>query len=291
MDPTTYRFEIGGFECLAVSDGQFAYAPPLFPPPAHLLFTDAGAGHLGELLRGAGTDLAAWTEWTSQYTCLLIRTGEQVVLIDTGAGSLGPGTGQLLGNLATEGIRPEDVDTIILTHAHPDHLGGNTDAQGAPAFSRARWVMSRAEWEFWMEGTAERVLPPHSQVLVGMARRQLSPLLGTVDLAVGDEEIVPGVRVIPTPGHTPGHLSVGVSSGNEELLCLGDLFLHPINVQQPQWCSIFDALPDVLAQSRASLLAEASVDRSLLMAFHFPFPGLGRVAESGAGWRWEPAAG
>jgi glyoxylase-like metal-dependent hydrolase (beta-lactamase superfamily II) len=288
MGPTTHRFTVGGFECYAASDGQYAYAAPLFPPPAPLLFANAEPNALGNLLREAGLDSAAWTEWTSSYTCLAVRTDGHLVLVDTGAGGLSSGTGRLLESLAQEGIQPEDVGTVILTHVHPDHAGGILDADGVPVFSRARWVMARAEWEFWMEGTAERLLPEHGRLLVDMARRQLSPLEGIVELTIGEEELLPGVRVLPTPGHTAGHLSVVVGSGDEELLCLGDLFLHPIHVRRPEWHGIVDALPEQLAESRKHVLERAAADRPLLLAFHFPFPGLGRISRGDDGWRWEP---
>jgi glyoxylase-like metal-dependent hydrolase (beta-lactamase superfamily II) len=290
MDATTYRFRIGDFECLALSDGQFVYAPPLFPPPARLLFTEAPEERVIELLQEDGTDLASWTEWTSPYTCLLVSTGDHLVLVDTGAGSLGPGTGRLIGSLAAEGIRPEDIDTIIFTHAHPDHSGGNISTAGDLLFPSARWVISEAEYEFWMGQEAERVLPPLEQVIVGMARRQFAPLKASIELVTGEAEVVPGIRLIPTPGHTPGHVAVGVTSGGDDLLCLGDLFLHPIHMEQPEWSGVVDVEPKVLAQSRNVLLSKASAGAQLLMCFHFPFPGLGRISQGGSGRRWAPAA-
>ena len=144
MNATSYRFKIETFECIVVSDGTHAYEHP-----APLLFANAPQEQLERALRGHGIDLATWTEWPSPYSCLVINTGDHQVLVDTGAGGSIPVTGLLIPNLRAAGIAPEDIDTVILTHGHADHLGGNVDDEGRPAFPNARYVMWRDEWEFW----------------------------------------------------------------------------------------------------------------------------------------------
>ncbi|MFQ6115833.1 MAG: MBL fold metallo-hydrolase [bacterium] len=128
---------------MAVSDGTHAYSNP-----ATLLFANAPKGHLEQALREHNLQPKQWVEWVSPYTCLLINTGRYQVLVDTGAGGLVPSTGNLLQNLRMEGIDPEDIDTVIITHGHPDHIGGNTDSEGKPAFPSARYVMWKHEWDF-----------------------------------------------------------------------------------------------------------------------------------------------
>jgi glyoxylase-like metal-dependent hydrolase (beta-lactamase superfamily II) len=219
----------------------------------------------------------------------LVNTGEHRVLIDTGAGALGADTGRLLGSLQSAGVDPGDIDYVILTHGHPDHLGGNVDAQGNVVFPQAQWIMSKIEWDFWMGGEAERVLPEHGRdVLLGTAQRNLSAIRGRISLVAGEAEIVPGVRILPAPGHTPGHVAVAVSSAGEELLCLVDLVLHPIHLQEPEWSAAVDMLPDRLVATRHAFLGRAAAENCLVMAFHFPFPGLGRASSLGVGWQWEP---
>jgi len=296
MDRKAEHFRIGDIDCAAVSDGYFEYAPPFFPPPAGLLFANAPDARILEpsglaVDSGSAEDEAgAAPKWVSDYTCLLMKAGEHLVLVDTGAGSLAPTTGRLRANRASEGVEPGDIGVVIFTHAHPDHVGGNLDGQGKPAFPKARWVIGRSEWEFWMEGMAEQVLPEHSRdLLVGIARRNLTPLLDVIDVVLGEEEIVPGIRIMPAPGHTPGHCAVKVSSGGEDLYCVGDLVLHPLHLQQPDWFGAFDIVPDQLAETRRQFFYRAAAGHSLVMAFHFPFPGLGSVTPSGIAWTWEPA--
>jgi glyoxylase-like metal-dependent hydrolase (beta-lactamase superfamily II) len=291
MDAGTYRFQVGDFDCVAISDGSFAYAPPLFPLPADLLFVNAPKDRLAQTLPAHGLEMEEWKVWTSAYTCLLVNTGSSRVLIDTGAGGLGPKTGRLLENLASVGVDPGQIDLVVLTHGHPDHLGGNTDADGNILFPRADWMMSRAEWEFWMEGPAEAVLPEHSKaVLLGYARRNLEPIKERLTLVTGEEEIQPGIWVVPAPGHTPGHIAVRIGSSPEELLCISDVVLHPLHVEEPEWFAVVDMLPDQLVAQRRALFARAAIAECQVMAFHFPFPGLGRVSPKGAGWRWEAEA-
>ncbi len=289
MSAEVHRFRVGAFECMAVSDGSLAYAPPMFPPPARLLFCNAPKGLLGRTLREHSIRSEHWMEWTSPYTCLLVNTGEHRVLVDTGAGGLAPTTGKLRQNLQSEGVWPESIDVVILTHGHPDHIGGNTLHDGSLAFSNARYVLWKDEWDFWTSGEAEETLDEHLRdVLLGIARKNLPPIQDRVDLLDREGDILPGVQAIAAPGHTPGHMALAVSSEDECLLCVSDATLHPIHLEQPEWYCVFDLAPERAVASRRRLMDRAAVDNALVLAFHFPFPSLGHVVPKGDGWRWHP---
>jgi len=284
----SYRFKIGTFECMAVSDGTHTYAPPTFPPPAALLFANAPKEQLVEALRGHNLQPARWAEWVSPYICLVINTGEHLVLVDTGAGGLAPSTGRLLQNLRAEGVAPEDIDMVILTHGHPDHTGGNTDAEGKLAFRRARYVMWKDEWDFWILGEAEARLDEHiRQVLLGFAQKNLPPIQDRLDLVDQEAEIAPGIRAVPAPGHTPGHMALAISSGGEQLLCISDVVLHPVHLEHPEWYAAVDFSPERVVSTRRRLLNKAAAEKTLVLAFHFPFPGVGHVVRKGDGWQWQ----
>lgn len=289
MNTGNYHFKVGNFECTAVSDGTFTYAPPLFPPPKILLFANAPRELLEQKLRQHKMSPEQWGEWTSPYICLLVKTGKHVVLVDTGADGLAPSTGKLLKSLRAEQIVPEDVDTVILTHGHPDHIGGNTDVKGKPAFPNARYVMWKSEWDFWTSGKAEQTLDEHSrEVLTRFAYQNLPPIQGQLELVERETEIVSGVRVTGAPGHTPGHMALTISSEDEQLLCIADTVLHPIHVEHPEWHAVFDLVPEQVMATRRKLLNVAAKEKALVLAFHFPFPGLGRIVQKGEAWRWQP---
>jgi glyoxylase-like metal-dependent hydrolase (beta-lactamase superfamily II) len=289
MNTESYRFKVASFECIAVSDGTMIYAPPMFPPPATFLFANAPREQLEQALHEYNLTPEQWTEWASPYICLVVNTGEHRVLVDTGANGLTPNTGKLLPNLKAEGITPEDIDTVILTHGHPDHIGGNTDVKGKPAFPNARYVMWKDEWDFWTSGQAERMLDEHSrETLTQFARKNLPPIQGQLDLVDHESEVVPGISAVAAPGHTPGHMALAISSQDEQLLCISDVVLHPIHMEHPEWCAAVDVVPEQVVATRRKLLGWAVNEKALVLAFHFPFPGLGRVVQKGETWQWQP---
>jgi glyoxylase-like metal-dependent hydrolase (beta-lactamase superfamily II) len=286
MNGEAYSFKVGEIQCAPVSDGSFPYPPSLF-------FANVPQQRLEEELRAHGlrTD-----EVTGTYTCLLVSTGKNKVLIDTGAGKVAPSTGELLINLEKAGARPSEIDTVILTHGHPDHIGGAVDAEGKPAFPNARYLMWKDEWEFWTSEepdlSAMQVPEELKEGLVlGTARRCLPPLRQQIELVEQESEVVPGIHLLPAPGHTPGHSAVAISSGRDSVLHVADAVLHPILMEQPTWRTVFDLEQNQAAETRRRLLDRAGADKTKVMAYHFPFPTLGRVAlRRAGGWQWEPAS-
>jgi glyoxylase-like metal-dependent hydrolase (beta-lactamase superfamily II) len=284
-----YRFEIGSFKCTAISDGTFSYKPPTFPPPATFLFPDAPREDLEQVMREYSLQLEKWGEWISPYICLIVNTGEHLVLVDTGSGGLSEKTGKLLENLDAEGIKPKDIDTVIITHCHPDHIGGNTDGEGKLVFPNARYYMWKDEWDFWVSEQPESMLDEHvKDVLLMNARKNLPPIRSQLELVEGEREILPGIRTVEAVGHTPGHMGLDISSGEDRLLVVSDVVLHPIHVERPEWFASIDLLPEQTVLTRRRILGRAVFENSLVLAFHFPFPGLGHIIEKGNKWQWQP---
>jgi glyoxylase-like metal-dependent hydrolase (beta-lactamase superfamily II) len=215
--------------------------------------------------------------------CVLVRSGERLVLLDTGGGAelaaaRGQDCGRLLQALAALGTAPDQVDTVVISHAHWDHAGG-ASVRGpdgwVPTFPRASYWLWRGEWEYWMQpGLAERplflddVLPP----LVEQQR---------LELAESEVEVAPGVRLIAAPGHTPGHLCVALTSGSEMAVYTGDMFHHPAQVEHPEWSPLFDVLPELSAETRRAMFERARREGLVLMTAHLPTPGIVRLPAGG----------
>jgi glyoxylase-like metal-dependent hydrolase (beta-lactamase superfamily II) len=179
---------------------------------------------------------------TTPYSCLYIDTGEHRVLVDTGAGDLGahaaqvfPGlahstsvTGLLLKNLRAADLEPSESDTVIITHAHPDHVGDTLDETGGLVFPDANYFISGEEWEFWKSDEATTKAPA---IMAETARRNLGPLEESITLVEGEAAIVPGVRAVATFGHTPGHIALSIASDRERLLHVSDAVLYPLHLE------------------------------------------------------------
>lgn len=275
MSTAAYHVTLGAFECLAISDGTFAY-------PASTLFVNAAPQQVDRALRARHLPASPVTV---PSTCLVIMAGRHRVLVDTGAGPLTPSTGRLPAGLAAVGLTPADIDTVILSHGHPDQIGGTTDGRDQLSFPQARYVMSRAEWAFW---ASEANLATLEELLVTSARTHLPALRGQLDLVDHDAEIVPGLRALLAPGHTPGHMALVVTSGTARLLYSADAAIHPLHLAYPGWYSNADLRPDQALTTRRALFDRATAAHDLILGYHFPFPGLGHVRRTRTGWQWRP---
>jgi glyoxylase-like metal-dependent hydrolase (beta-lactamase superfamily II) len=290
MPAGSHCFQVGELRCTVLSDGYAAC-------PTAWFFPNADRVDLARALHKRGLPQE---RVLNPYSCLLVETGRHVVLADTGLGTASSTSGAVVARLEAAGIRRQDVDTVIFTHAHPDHIGGALDMREprrlAPVFPNAHYVMSEAEWDFWTGRHVDlRGLRVPGDVRARMestAKRCLLALRHQVELIGGEADIVPGVRAIPAPGHTPGHMALVVASGGRQMLNLGDAAAHPLHLEQPGWKSGFDLDPEQAIATRRTLLQRAVAEDMSVMAFHFPFPSVGRVAaRSEGGWEWTPGAG
>lgn len=278
---TAHAFKLGEFQCAVISDGRWDY-------PIEKFFPSESLPEAVERLRSGGLPLG---RVTMQFSGLTVNTAQNRVLIDGGANRMvsddDPESrlGMLQVNLGEAGIDAAQIDSVIITHAHGDHIGGLVQ-EGRLAYPNARYYISRVEWAYWMS-EASVGQPDH---LVQTARTGLSAIQGRVEYFEPDGEILPGFSALSADGHTPGHTVVEVSSNGQRLLCISDLALLPLHIERP------DLIPDYFDTDRR--LAERSKQRVfsyakdaglLVYSPHLaPFPGLGHVVAADAGWRWEP---
>jgi glyoxylase-like metal-dependent hydrolase (beta-lactamase superfamily II) len=149
--------------------------------------------------------------------------------------------------------------------------------------------MWKDEWDFWNSKEATLKLEEHiREVLVGCAHKNLPPIQRQLCLVDREIEIVPGIQAIAAQGHTPGHMALAISSEGEQLLCVSDVVLHPIHLERTEWCAAVDLDPGQVEATRRRILTKAATERALVLAFHFPFPSLGRVVQWRRAWQWQP---
>ena len=290
MSSERYHFDVGSYKCIAINDGTFAYPHPTKNVFINF-FVNAPEDHLREALKGHNLVPEQWEEYVSPYICLVISKGQDHLLVDTGAGNFAPTTGKLIPNLKAEGISPEDIDTVILTHGHPDHIGGSIDSEGKPAFPNARYVMWKDEWVFWTidpDLSGLKIDGHGKEILVKVAQNALHQIRDQLELIEREVEIKPGIRAVSAPGHTPGHMAVELVSDNARLLNISDTVLHPIHLEHPGWCSSVAFDPEKVTASRLRLFNKVVSEEAQVIASHFPFPGLGYIIQKGEGWQWQP---
>ena len=276
-----HRFSQGAIEVTVLSDGHLVL-------PAAVLAPTAPPDELAALMKEIFGKAPETIEPAANVT--LLRSGEDLVLVDTGSGNrFQPTAGKLRDNLAANGIDPAAVTKVVFSHAHPDHVWGTVLDDGSLAFPNAGYYVGQAEWDFWTNPDLPGQMPEEMRPFALGAQRDLGAVKDRVTLVKEGAAVAPGITVIDTPGHTPGHISLLVEGG-EGLIVGGDVTPHAVvSLRRPEWAFGFDADPEQGIATRKALLDRAAADRHAFLGFHFPYPGVGQVERDGDAYRFVPA--
>lgn len=208
------------------------------------------------------------------FTPVIVNTGSELILFDTGLNADGT-----LGALAEAGYAADQVDTVVITHMHGDHIGGLQNGSGA-TFANARYVTAQAEWDHWASAENDGF------------EASVRPLVDRFTYIGAEQEVASGVTAVAAFGHTPGHMVYRLDSGGEALMIMADLANHPVwSLAHPEWEFSFDVDKGRAAASRRALLEMAASETIPAVFYHMPFPALGFVDTDGDGFRWVPASG
>lgn len=276
-----FRRKLGAIEITVISDG-------VLNVPLSFAIPDAPKDELTALLTANNLPPGGMPSPTN---VTLIKTGNDVVLLDAGSGSNFQDTaGKLAENMEAAGIDPASVTKVVFTHCHADHLwGAIDDFDDSERFPKASYVVSAPEWDFWIDPKTAETVPDW---LKGMARgsgRILKRLESKIERRGPGDTLAPGLSYLPTPGHTPGHMSVMVESGSERLIVGGDVLSHPaVSFAQPGWRMGSDFDSDLAVTTRKRMLDRLVADKVPFIGFHLPFPGHGIVEKSGSAYRFLP---
>jgi glyoxylase-like metal-dependent hydrolase (beta-lactamase superfamily II) len=279
--PSIYRFKLGSFEVINILDGYVHGKPhPTFGnnQPAEAVQALARAN-------GIPPD-----RMENPYVNTLVNTGKELVLFDAGNGKARmPTAGKLVELLATAGYKPEQIDVVVITHGHPDHIGGLMEgAGGTPTYPKARYVFGQVEFDYWRKGDG---VPDNRKANREQFMKVAVPFGDKATFLKGEGEVVPGIRAIPAYGHSPGMMAFHIESGGQRLLNWADTANHYVfAIQQPDWHVGFDHDKAAGAATRKRVFDMVSADRIPVVGYHMPFPSVGWVEKSASGYRWVPAS-
>ena len=274
-----FRTNVGALEVTALGDGVGSL-------PIGVLQGDASfiTGLLGE-------DGIAGANFPATVNAYLVKSGGKFILVDTGSGGNWglPELGHVVTNLRAAGVRPDQVDLVLIPHLHADHVGGLVTASGAAVFPKAVVRVAQADSDFWLSEKIAAGAPAEARDFFKVARKSAAPYLksGHWQPFKPGETVAPGVEALAMPGHTPGHTGFQFSSNGQQLLVWGDV-VHAVQVQMihPEVAMAFDSDQATAVTDRKRLFAALASGNALVAGAHLPFPGLGRVKASGASYRW-----
>jgi len=282
-----YRFKVGDLDVFSMGDGNGAM--PAFPTWGENASEEQVAAALAK-------DFLDPKSAAVSFNVPMVRTSAGVVLFDAGLGFGGRswGAGRLAQSLANAGVTPDEVAALVVTHLHGDHFGGLTNEDGSLVFPKARYYIQMNEADFWSgpapDLSGSKADDASKKQMAAGAAAAFAKIKPKCELLDGASEIVPGVRVEPAFGHTPGHQMAHISGGGQELLLITDcIHNHCLSLRHPQWHLRFDADAAKGAATRTRMLDRAASDKALVLAYHMPFPGLGHIRREGEGFEWVPA--
>ena len=290
--PGWYRYKVGSIEVTAVTDGAFAN------PLTDTFIRNVPKEETNKVLEAMHLPK---DKVVVPYTPIAVNTGAKLVVIDTGLGgamyqqSKG-GVGQFHSNLAAAGIDAKTVDTVIISHFHGDHINGLVTADGKPAFPNSEILVPAGEWTFWNdEGEASKAV---GKTLVENNFKNVKRVFGALGNKVtpyeAGREVVPGITSLATHGHTPGHVSHVISSGNAKVMVQADVTNVPLFVQHPGWFIQFDMDGPAAEATRRKFYDMLVAEQMMVQGFHYPFPSVGYIENAGSGYRvipvpWNPS--
>ena len=270
-------YKVGGADVTALYDG-------IWEKPHDPAFV---ANASVDDVKGAMTKAGLPADFVSiPFTVVVVRNGGKTVLCDSGTGGqVQPTAGKMMANMRAAGIDPATIDTILISHCHPDHIFGLMEKDtNKPVFPNAEIVISDVEYKFWTDPAVIDRLP---EARKGLARRiqAVFPTWKNIRQASGEPEVAPGIRFVSAPGHTPGHRAFHLASGANELMISNDTAYVPaLVVANPGWHGQYDQDAATAEASRRKLLDRVIADKVMICGYHFPFPGAGTVAKDGAGY-------
>jgi glyoxylase-like metal-dependent hydrolase (beta-lactamase superfamily II) len=286
MQPSIFRFKLGDFEVATIMDSKVIRSglTPSF----------GGEAAAAEIKALAAVNRIDADRYEHPFTPTLVNTGKELVLFDSGNGSLSAEyeqlrgrlpPGNLIARLAPAGYKPEDVDVIIITHGHPDHIGGLTKG-GQPVFPRARYVFGAVDFDFWKKGENVREARKLNRELYV---KICLPLADRATFIKPGDEVVSGIRAVDAYGHSPGLLAFHIESEGKRLLNWADTCNHyVVAIQRPDLHLDVDDEKDKAVATRKRILDMVASERLMVAGFHMPFPGLGWIEKTGGAYRWVP---
>jgi len=279
--PSVYRYKVGDFEITALYDGVW-YRPIDDKFIRHADYTD--------VQKAMSDAFMPQEKLATPFTTILVNTGKKLILLDTGTGGQIADTAGSFGeNLTAAGIDPKTIDTIVISHFHPDHINGIKSKDNALIFPNAEIMVPQAEWAFWTDDANMRAAPDGLKIAFHNVRRIFTDIAKDVTRYEGGREIAPGVETLAAPGHTPGHTVFALQSGKDALMVLGDTTQHPaLFARNPDWQPQFDIDGPAAVATRKKLLDRAVADRMLVTGYHFPFPACGHIIKRGNGYEHVP---